>query len=104
MGLEMLQLDASASDDWSFEKDTMPGFGQGDYVISSRRQNFALYEADRLADDLAPLIEEVRQLKVEIATLKATAANSASGIVLGGGGAVALATGLVVLFGVAIFN
>ncbi len=104
VGLEMLQLDASASDDWSFEKDTMPGFGQGDYVISSRRQNFALYEADRLADDLAPLIEEVRQLKVEIASLKATAASSASGIALGGSAAASLVMGLVVLVGMAIYN
>lgn len=100
----MLQLDASASDDWSFEKDTMPGFGQGDYVISSRRQNFGLYEADRLADDLAPLIEEVRQLKVELASLKPTTANSASGMAPGKSAAAALVTGLVVLVGMAIIN
>ncbi len=104
VGLEMLQLDASASDDWSFEKDTMPGFGQGDYVISSRRQNFGLYEADRLADDLAPLIEEVRQLKVELASLKPTTANSASGMAPGKSAAAALVTGLVVLVGMAIIN
>ncbi len=103
VGLEMLELDASASDDWSFEKDTMPGVGQGDYVISSRRQNFGLYEADRLADDLAPLIEEVRQLKLELASLKASA-YSASGIAVGGSAAASLVIGLVVLAGMAVVN
>ncbi len=69
-GIEMLEVDAPASDEWIFEKDTMAGWGQGDHVISSRRKNFGLYEADRLADDVAPLIEEVRQLKLELASVK----------------------------------
>mmetsp|Transcript_16297 Transcript_16297/g.27811 ORF Transcript_16297/g.27811 Transcript_16297/m.27811 type:complete len:561 (-) Transcript_16297:411-2093(-) len=35
-GLEMLELDGVAPE-WIFEKSTMPGVGQGDYVISTRR-------------------------------------------------------------------
>lgn len=105
VGLDMLELDASVSDEWTFEKDTIPGSGQGDRVISSRRQNFGLYEADRLADDLAPLIEEVRQLKLEVASLQAASALSSSGVATGGNrAAAALVAGIVVLAGTAIFN
>ena len=100
VGLDMLELDASVSDEWTFEKDTIPGSGQGDRVISSRRQNFGLYEADRLADDLAPLIEEVRQLRLEVASLQAASALSSSGVA----NRAAAALGLVVLAGTAIFN
>jgi hypothetical protein len=106
VGLDMLELDASASDEWTFERDTVPGAGQGDRVISGRRQGFALYEADRLADDLAPLIEDLRQLKLEVASLKAAsvALSSAGAVAPGKTAASALVAGLLVLAGTAIFN
>ena len=75
----MLEIDAPASDEWIFEKETMPGWGQGDNVISSRRQNFGLYEADRLADDVKPLIEDLRQMKLELASMKTAGVYASSG-------------------------
>ena len=98
----MVDADATAEDEWIFEKETMPGLGQGDNVISSRRQNFGLYEADRLADDIVPLAEDVRQLKIELASMKTRVLTSGaagdnmfkSGFVLGLGaivGAIMLA-------------
>lgn len=85
-GLDMLKLDASESENWIFEKDTMPGLGQGDRVISTRRQSFALYEADHIADEVEPMIEDIRMLKLELASLKSQGMqnNGASGG-LGGG-------------------
>merc|ERR1711966_490347 len=56
---------------WIFEKSTLPGVGQGDYVISKKRKNFVNYELGRIEGDLAPLVEEVRQLKLEMAMMKA---------------------------------
>lgn len=97
VGLQMLNVGDDATE-WTFEKDTMPGIGQGDYIISSRRQNFGLYEADRLADDLAPLIEEVRSLKLELATMKAsTTSSGAASLTFRDGPVGALALGLIVL-------
>jgi len=97
VGLQMLNVGDDATE-WTFEKDTMPGIGQGDYIISSRRQNFGLYEADRLADDLAPLIEEVRSLKLELATMKAsTTSSGAASLNFRDGPVGALALGLIVL-------
>ncbi|KAL7529171.1 hypothetical protein ACHAXR_004982 [Thalassiosira sp. AJA248-18] len=69
-GLDMLQLEAGDEYNWIFEKSTMPGYGQGDYVISQKRKNFVLYEADSLADDLDPVIKDVRALKLELASMK----------------------------------
>jgi len=69
-GIDMVDPDADASNAWVFEKDTMPGWGQGDNMISKRRKNFGLYEADRLADDVQPLVEDIRELKLELASMK----------------------------------
>eukprot|EP00571_Detonula_confervacea_P013211 CAMPEP_0172298406 /NCGR_PEP_ID=MMETSP1058-20130122/1078_1 /TAXON_ID=83371 /ORGANISM="Detonula confervacea, Strain CCMP 353" /LENGTH=485 /DNA_ID=CAMNT_0013007681 /DNA_START=13 /DNA_END=1470 /DNA_ORIENTATION=+ len=70
-GLEMVESEAPASDDWIFEESTMAGWGNGDRVISKKRGSFVLYEADRIADDIVPLAEDLRQLKLEMASLKA---------------------------------
>jgi len=69
-GLEMVDAGADGPA-WIFEKSTLPGVGQGDYVISKKRKNFANYELGRTGGDLAPLVEEVRQLKLEMAMMKA---------------------------------
>ena len=85
-GLDMLNLDASESENWIFEKDTMPGLGQGDRVISTRRQSFALYEADHIADEVEPMIEDIRMLKLELASLKSQSMqNNGAGGGVGGG-------------------
>ena len=104
-GLDMLELDASESDEWVFEKDTLPGLGQGDRVISTRRQNFALYEADRIADEVEPMIEDIRMLKLELASLKAQgmSASNDAGVGMNGGGMV-LGIGLFVCAIVSSFN
>lgn len=96
-GIEMLEVDAPASDEWIFEKSTMPGWGQGDKVISSRRKNFGLYEADRLADDVEPLIDELRQLKLEVAALKAQSPSSGAAGAAYLAGALGVAAGAVLL-------
>ena len=70
-GIDTLQVDATPEQEWMFEKETDPGHGQGDFVISSRRQNFGLYEADNLYDDVVPLKDELRTLKLEVANMKA---------------------------------
>jgi hypothetical protein len=81
-GLDMLELDASESDNWVFEKDTLPGLGQGDRVISTRRQSFALYEADHIADEVDPMIEDIRMLKLELASLKAQGMQASNGCIV----------------------
>lgn len=71
-GIDMVQWDTTEDEEWYFEteKKTLPGWGQKDNFISARRQNFALYEADRLADDIQPLADDVRALKLELASMK----------------------------------
>jgi len=90
-GLEMLELDGTP--EWTFEDSTDPGWGQGDYVISKKRKTFMMYEMDRLGDDAKPIAEDIRQLKLEMASLKAgtgtysSAASLRSGLALGLGAA-----------------
>ena len=79
-GLEMLKInDSGDKHKWIFEVDTLPGIGQGDNIISQKRESFTLYEADRLADDVAAMEEEVRILKLELASMRAQLAESSSG-------------------------
>lgn len=83
-GLDMVKMqEGDAEYEWTFETSTMPGHGQGDYVISKKRQNFGLYEADRLADDLDPLAADVRALKLELAALKSGQGSTMSGATAG---------------------
>lgn len=77
-GLDM--LDMGGGKEWTFEKDTMPGLGQDDYVISQKRKSFTLYEADRLADDITPMAEDIRQLKLELASMKSQRTLNAGGV------------------------
>lgn len=105
-GLDMLELDASASNEWTFEKDTLPGLGQGDRVISTRRQSFALYEADRIADEVDPMIEDIRMLKLELASLKAQRMTASNGARDGMGGFAmkGMVVGIGFLLGAMLFN
>jgi len=91
-------LDMGDGKEWTFEKDTMPGHGQDDYIISQKRKSFTLYEADRLADDIAPMAEDVRQLKLELASMKSQGVYSNAG----GVKSASLAWGLGALVGITI--
>ena len=76
-------IDVNDPDDanmWSYEVDTVPGAGQSDYVISQKRQSFTLYEVDRIADDVATLQEQMRQLQVELASMRVGIAESSAGL------------------------
>ena len=77
-GLDLVDAGADAPE-WKFEKDTMVGEGAGDYVISKKRRSFGLYEADRLADEVGPLAEEVRELKLQLAELRSVQGLTVSG-------------------------
>jgi len=70
-GLELLQVNADESYEWTFEKNTMPGFGQGDHVISMKRKGFNVNEADYLSDGVSLLTERVSQLELELASMRA---------------------------------
>jgi len=84
-GLEMIQMDdENNAHEFSFETvDTLPGTGQGDYVISARRENFALYESDRLADDVQEMKETINLLQLELAAMRASVAESGSSGAMG---------------------
>lgn len=80
-GIELIDVgDSDNSNAWTFETDTIPGAGQGDFVISQKRESFTLYEIDRLAGDVADLKEQVRLLQLELASTRATIAESSGGI------------------------
>ncbi|KAL7518311.1 hypothetical protein ACHAWX_003156 [Stephanocyclus meneghinianus] len=80
-GIELIDVgDSDNSNAWTFETDTIPGAGQGDFVISQKRESFTLYEVDRLAGDVADLKEQVRLLQLELASTRATIAESSGGI------------------------
>lgn len=100
-GIDTLQTDAPAEMEWFFEKSTVPGMGQGDYVISKRRKNFVLYEADSLYDDVGPLKDDIRQLKLELASMKSQSVRSSSGraLLAASSGRALLASGTAVALG-----
>ncbi len=79
-GLDMIEMDdENNAHEFTFETvDTLPGTGQGDYVISARRENFALYESDRLADDVEEMKETINLLQLELAAMRASVAESGS--------------------------
>ena len=87
-GLDLVDAGEGAPE-WKFEKDTMVGEGAGDYVISKKRKSFGLYEADRLADDVGPLAQEVRELKLQLAELR-----SVQGLTVSAAGGKAVRTAL----------
>jgi len=94
-GIADLSWNATVEQEWTFEKDTEPGLGQGDLVISQKRKSFELYEADRLADDVSPMMEEIQNLKLEMARMKsqrATLLSGAKGLSIGWGLGIMLGT------------
>ena len=80
-GIELIDVnDSGNTNEWTFETDTTPGAGQHDYVISQKRASFTLYEVDRVADDVAALQEQVRQLQLELASMRVSIAESSAGV------------------------
>ena len=64
-GIKMLNVSSDAPV-WFMEKDTVPGIGQGDYVVSHKRRSYAEYERgvtngsrEAQADTVSMLQEEV---------------------------------------------
>jgi len=99
-GLDM--VDAGDGPAWIFEKDTLPGIGQGDHVISVKRRSYASFDLERLGGDLSPLAEEVRQLKLEMATMQSRGLGAFSGAAPGA--TAARAAGLVAAVGAAFLG
>lgn len=79
-GIDLIDVDdPEDANAWLFETSTTPGAGQSDYVISQKRKSFTLYEVDRVADDVSDLKEQVRQLRLELASVKVGIAESSDG-------------------------
>lgn len=79
-GIELVDAnDPGNANEWTIESDTTPGAGQHDYVISQKRKSFTLYEVDRVADDVTVLKEQVRQLQLELASMRVSIAESSAG-------------------------
>mmetsp|Transcript_28210 Transcript_28210/g.58793 ORF Transcript_28210/g.58793 Transcript_28210/m.58793 type:complete len:208 (+) Transcript_28210:1377-2000(+) len=57
--------------EWTFEKSTMVGLGQGNRVISMKRNSFILNEVDDVNDDVSELTQRVGQLELELASMNA---------------------------------
>lgn len=56
---------------WTFEKSTMVGLGQGNHVISMKRNSFNSNEVDHVNDDVSKLTQRVGQLELELASMNA---------------------------------
>jgi hypothetical protein len=55
----------SGAPEWIFELDTLPSVGQGDYVISSKRESYSEVEQDNLVEMIATLTKEIELLHAE---------------------------------------
>lgn len=59
---------------WVFEQNTDPGNGQGDYVISVKRDSYSEIEQDSNVAAMATLSAELEALKADYASLQSTIA------------------------------
>jgi len=57
--------------EWAFEKRIMVGVGQGNRVISMKRNSFILNEVDHVNDDVPELMQRVGQLELELSSMNA---------------------------------
>ena len=73
-GIDMLNIDNSAKP-WTFEKDTLKGDGQGQYVISAKRKSYSEVVRDQNAYDVSLLMME-KGLSDEFAPTLKSASNS----------------------------
>jgi hypothetical protein len=58
-------ITSAGAPQWTFEYVTEERLGQGDYVISTKRQSYSEVEQDDLVDKLAALTEQIEALKAE---------------------------------------
>lgn len=67
-GIDMLEVDTpnATVPTWTFELETNPGPGQGDYVISSRRRTYAEYQLSSTTEDVEDLLQQVADLRRQI--------------------------------------
>lgn len=64
-GIEMLQVDPAAPE-WTVEEDTIPGEGQGTYVISHKRRSYAEYQRYSQESDLEKAMAKIAELEAKI--------------------------------------
>ena len=76
-GIEMIQVDSSAPE-WTVEEDTIPGEGQGTYVISHKRRSYAEYQRYSQESDLEKAMAKIAELEAKISGESAAPANTAS--------------------------
>ena len=62
--IDALVTDFSAPT-WTFETDTEKRVGQGDYVISQKRQSYSEIEQDKLLETIGKLTDRIEQLEAE---------------------------------------
>jgi ABC-type phosphate transport system substrate-binding protein len=69
-GTALAEIDAlvvsSGAPEWTFEFNTEERVGQGDYVISSKRESYSEVEQDNMVDTIAELKAEIEELHAEI--------------------------------------
>jgi hypothetical protein len=71
LGLDgIAMLDMAATPRFTFEDNTQPNFGQGDYVISSKRKTFAQIERSDVSADIEAIMEDNQMLREQVAVLQ----------------------------------
>jgi hypothetical protein len=76
-GIDMIQVDSSAPE-WIVEEDTIPGDGQGTYIISHKRRSYAEYQRYSQGSDLEKAMAKIAELEAKISGESAAPANIAS--------------------------
>jgi hypothetical protein len=66
-GIDMIATNTSAIP-WTFESETVPGEGQGDYVISEKRRSYGEYQRNEFARDSTHFQDEITNVRAELAT------------------------------------
>ena len=64
-GIDMIQV-AGTAPEWTVEEDTIPGDGQGDYVISHKRRSYAEIERSNGSGDLEKAMAKIAALEEKI--------------------------------------
>lgn len=75
-GIEMIKVDPSAPE-WTVEEDTIPGEGQGTYVISHKRRSYAETQRYSTESDLQKAMTKIAELEAKISG-EGAAANTAT--------------------------
>lgn len=76
-GIDMIEVDSSAPE-WVVEEDTIPGDGQGTYIISHKRRSYAEYQRYSQGGDLEKAMAKIAELEAKISGESAAPANTAA--------------------------